>query len=72
VEIASPVSKTATFVATVAEHTPIVPVPPTHERAMPPQPLGELPDMGPVRVWNSLMQSVWRAASSLLASMFAK
>jgi hypothetical protein len=61
------------FVATVAvERTPVVPVPPAHERAMPPQPLGELPDVRPARLWNSFVQMTWRGVWSLVQSMFVR
>jgi hypothetical protein len=60
------------FVAIVAEQTEVVAVPPSQKRAMPPQPLGELPHIRPATLWSSSVQVVRRAASSLLTSMFAR
>jgi hypothetical protein len=66
-------SAAETFVATVAvEHASVVAVPPAHERAMPPQPLGELPDVRPARLWNSFVQMTWRSVWSLVQSMFVR
>jgi len=66
-------STAETFVATVAvDHTPVVPVPPAHERAMPPQPLGELPDVRPARLWNSLVQTTWRGVWSVVQALFVR
>jgi hypothetical protein len=73
VDVPAPMSTMETFVATVAvEHASVVPVPPAHERAMPPQPLGELPDVRPARLWNSLVQMTWRSVWSLVQSMFVR
>jgi hypothetical protein len=73
VEVQTATSKMETFVATVAlEHTPVVAVPPAHERAMPPQPLGELPDVRPARLWNSFVQAIVRGAWSIVQAMFVR
>jgi hypothetical protein len=73
VDVPAPMSTAETFVATVAvEHPPVVAVPPAHERAMPPQPLGELPDVRPARLWNSLVQMTWRGVWSLVQSLFVR
>jgi len=71
-EIRSPASAAESFVATIADQAPVVAVPPSHERAMPPQPLGELPDVRPARVWSSLLQVTKRAMWSLVSSMFVR
>ena len=72
-QVATPVSATESFIlATVAEQKPIVAVPTPHERSMPAQPLGELPDVRPARLWNSLVQMAWRSVWSLVNSLFAR
>ena len=74
VEVPATTSKMMeTFVSTVAvEHAPVVAVPPSHERAMPPQPLGELPDVRPARLWNSFVQATVRGIWSLVQAMFVR
>ena len=72
-QVAVPVSATESFIlATVPEQKPIVAVPTPHERSMPAQPLGELPDVRPARLWNSLVQMAWRSVWSLVNSLFAR
>ena len=71
-QVAAPVLATESFVAAVAEQKPIVAVPTPHERSMPAQPLGELPDVRPARLWNSLVQMAWRSVWSLVNSLFAR
>ena len=58
--------------ARIARRDPIVPVPASHGRSMPPQSLGELPDVRPARLLNSLMQLMWRPVGTLLTAMFAR
>jgi hypothetical protein len=70
--VAAPTSVTASFVASVAECAPVIAVPPVHQRAMPPQPLGELPDVRPARLWMSLLQTTKRATWSALSALFAR
>jgi hypothetical protein len=55
-----------------SQRKPVVPVPPLHGRSMPPQSLGELPDVRPTTLWNSLMQWMWRPVGTLLTAMFAR
>lgn len=50
----------------------VVPVPQLRERAMPAQPLGELPDLRPAHLWSSLAQSLWRAVATMLSSVFVR
>ena len=59
------------FVAIVAEK-PVAAVPESHKRVMPPQPLGELPDSRPTTIWSSCAQAMRRAASTVVASVFAR
>jgi hypothetical protein len=68
----APLPMTNQVVRQLAANKPIVPVPKVHERSMPPQPLGELPDVRPTRLWNSAVQSVWRALGTAVSSMFAR
>jgi hypothetical protein len=73
VEVSTTTSAMETFVATVrVEHAPVVAVPRSHERAMPPQPLGELPDVRPARLWNSFVQATVRGVWSLVQAMFVR
>ena len=65
-------ASTQNFVAIVADQTPVAAVPESQKRAMPPQPLGELPDIRPATLWSSSLQVVRRAASSLLTLVFAR
>jgi hypothetical protein len=58
--------------ARMPQYQPLVPVPPLHGRSMPPQSLGELPDIRPTTLWNSLMQLMWRSVGTLLTAMFAR
>jgi hypothetical protein len=67
-----PARKASSMIARVSEPKIIVPVPEPHGRTMPPQPLGELPDVRPARVWNSLLQAAWRPVGTLLSSMFVR
>jgi hypothetical protein len=67
-----PVRKASSMVAQASEPKIIVPVPEPHGRTMPPQPLGELPDVRPARLWNTLVQAAWRPIGTLLSSMFAR
>jgi len=60
------------FVAIVADQKPIAAVPAAHKRAMPPQPLGELPDVRPATIWSSCAQTLRRAAMSVVSSVFAR
>jgi hypothetical protein len=60
------------LVAQLVEPTVIVPVPEPRERAMPPQPLGELPEIRPAYLWASFAQAAWRAVATLLSSMFVR
>ena len=66
------VSAATSFVAIVADQKTMAPVPPSQKRAMPPQPLGELPDIRPTTLWTSFVQAMRRSTSSLLTSMFAR
>ena len=59
------------FVAIVAEK-PVAAVPESHKRVMPLQPLGELPDIRPTTIWSSCAQAMRRAASTVVASVFAR
>jgi hypothetical protein len=63
---------TASFVASVSEQKPVVAVPASHERSMPPQQLGELPDVRPATLWSSFTQTVRRSTWSLFESMFVR
>jgi hypothetical protein len=73
VEVPATISTMEAFVATVGvENTPVVAVPPSHERAMPAQPLGELPDVRPARLWNSFVQATVRGVWSLVQAMFVR
>jgi hypothetical protein len=65
-------SPTETFVTVVTDQKTIVAVPPPHERAMPPQPLGELPDVRPATLWSSFVQVTRRATWSLVSAMFVR
>lgn len=65
-------SASATFAARVTHHKSLVSIPESHVRSMPPQSLGELPDLRPARLWNSLMQITWRPVNTLLTAMFAR
>jgi len=65
-------SASATFATRVMHHKSLISIPESHARSMPPQSLGELPDMRPARLWNSLMQIMWRPVSTLLTAMFAR
>jgi hypothetical protein len=67
-----PAAATESFVAIIADQKPLVAVPEAHKRAMPSQPLGELPDIRPATLWSSFVQVIRRATSSLLISMFAR
>jgi hypothetical protein len=67
-----PIRKASSMVARASEPEMIVPVPEPHGRTMPPQPLGELPDVRPARLWNTLVQAAWRSVGTLLSSMFAR
>jgi hypothetical protein len=73
VEVPEQLSEAETFVASVTpEHGPVVAVPPAHERAMPPQPLGELPDVRPATLWNSFVQMTTRSLWSLVQAIFVR
>jgi hypothetical protein len=65
-------SASASFAVRVTHHKSLVSIPESHVRSMPPQSLGELPDLRPARLWNSLMQIMWRPVSTLLTAMFAR
>jgi hypothetical protein len=65
-------SPTETFVTVVTDQKTIVAVPPPHERAMPPQPLGELPDVRPATLWSSFIQVTRRATWSLVSALFVR
>jgi len=67
-----PVRKASSMVARASEPKIIVPIPEPHGRTMPPQPLGELPDVRPARLWNTLVQATWRQVGTLLSSMFVR
>jgi hypothetical protein len=66
------VRKASIMIARASEPKIIVPVPEPHGRTMPPQPLGELPDVRPARLWNTLVQAAWRSVGTLLSSMFVR
>lgn len=67
-----PVRKASSMISRASGPKIIAPVPEPHGRAMPPQPLGELPDVRPARLWNSLLQVAWRPVGTLLSSMFVR
>jgi hypothetical protein len=67
-----PIRKASTIAPRLLEPKIVVPVPQPHARTMPPQPLGELPDVRPSRLWNSLLQAAWRPVGTLLSSMFVR
>jgi hypothetical protein len=67
-----PVRAASRIVVRVAEPIVVVPVPEPHERTMPPQPLGELPDIRPAHLWTSLVQAAWRPVGTLLSSVFVR
>ena len=50
----------------------VAPVPQLRERAMPAQPLGELPDLRPAHIWTSLMQGTLRGVATMLSSVFVR
>jgi hypothetical protein len=66
------VTTAQTFVLIAQDQKQPVPVPPAKNRAMPPQPLGDLPDVRPATLWASLLQTMRRSASSLLTLVFVR
>jgi hypothetical protein len=66
------VQAASSLVARVSDPNVAAPTPEPNERTMPSQPLGELPDIRPANLWNSLMQAAWRPIGTLLSSMFVR
>jgi hypothetical protein len=67
-----PIKAASNIAARASGPAAVMPVPEPHERKMPPQPLGELPDLRPAQLWASLMQAAWRPVGTLLSAMFAR
>jgi hypothetical protein len=67
-----PVQRASSIVARASEPKVFVPVPEPHSRTMPPQPLGELPDVRPTRLWNTWLQAARRSVGTLLSAMFVR
>ncbi len=72
VKRSDPAPAASRIVARVSEPTVVVPVPEPHERTMPPQPLGEMPDLRPASLWTSVVQAAWRPVGTLLSSVFVR
>ena len=65
-------SASASFAARITHRAPVVPLPESYSRSMPAQSLGELPDMRPATMLNSLMQIMWRPVNMLITAMFVR
>lgn len=51
---------------------PISAVPKSRPRVMPPQPLGELPDVTPARMWNGMLRSAWQPVWILVTKIYER
>jgi hypothetical protein len=56
--------------AMTAKHRALTAVPKSRPRAMPPQPLGELPDVTPAGMWNSMLRLAWQPVWILATKIY--